>query len=205
MKNWETACQWQTTLTLQQAWRAQPEPDFLPATVRVGWTDEALVVLADLSDADIHNPVTQFNEPAFQHGDAFEIFLRPDGQDAYFEFHVTPDNCVLQLRFPSVQLVREQRAKPAGLVIDHFKIAPQRIATQTRVSPERQLWQVLATVPYALVVEGEPMQPGHSWLMAFARYDYTRGRKVPVLSSTAAHRVVDFHRPEDWTRITWTK
>ena len=38
---------------LQQAWRIEPEPGFAPAAVRVGWRNNALLLLAELNDADI--------------------------------------------------------------------------------------------------------------------------------------------------------
>ncbi len=88
-------------VAMQQAWLAVPDELFLPACVRVAWNDASLFVHAVLQDADVFNPVDEFNTPSFNAGDVFEIFLRPEQQDAYFEFHVNPNNSLLQLRIPS--------------------------------------------------------------------------------------------------------
>src|SRR4051794_21611349 len=87
-------------LPFKQAWRPNPEPLFVPGKVRCGVVGMSLAVLAEFRDHDVFNPVTHFNVPAFPHGDVFEIFLQPVGQDAYYEFHVTPGGTLLQLRWP---------------------------------------------------------------------------------------------------------
>ena len=66
----------------QQAWRADPEPEFRPMRVKVGWTREALYIYAELEDLDIFNPEKRFNAPSFQSGDVFEVFLRPINQES---------------------------------------------------------------------------------------------------------------------------
>lgn len=81
-----------TPVYLGQHWLPQPEAGFLPTRVRTAWTDNALLVLAELDDTGIFNPSREFNAPAFKMGDVFEIFLRPIDQQAYYEFHIGPDN-----------------------------------------------------------------------------------------------------------------
>jgi len=54
-----------TPVYLGQHWLPQPEAGFLPARVRTAWTDNALLVLAELDDAGIFNPSREFNAPAF--------------------------------------------------------------------------------------------------------------------------------------------
>ena len=188
--------------TMQQAWLAQPEPDLLPARVRLGWSQTALVVDAELSDRDIFNPVKEFNQIAYTEGDVFEIFLRPEGQEPYYEFHITPDNQLLQLRFPNALAVRQPLV---GATMDAklaaFKVWHARSASRVTVDAGAQRWTVSATIPFALVVETGEMKPGTRWLCSFCRYDYTRGRRAPVLSSTSPHAKCDFHRQQDWRPI----
>ncbi|MCX7915927.1 MAG: hypothetical protein N3A53_06450, partial [Verrucomicrobiae bacterium] len=94
---------------LQQGWRDQPEPRFRPGTVRVASHCSHLVVAAELVDDDIFNPITKFNEAAFPHGDVFEMFFRPEWQEAYYELHVSPVNQLFQLRIPSATHFRMAR------------------------------------------------------------------------------------------------
>lgn len=190
--------------SMQQAWLAQPEPDLLPARVRVGWTRTALVVEAELPDRDIFNPVTEFNQAAFNAGDVFEIFLRPEGQTPYFEFHITPDNQLLQLRFADAQQVRQ--LPPAGTLDERLapvKIWKSRITSAVRVEAGAQRWLVSAAIPFAMVVETGEMQPGAWWFCSFSRYDHTRGRAEPVLSSTSPHAKCNFHRQQEWRPVVF--
>jgi hypothetical protein len=176
--------------TMRQAWLATPQERFLPSTVRCVRSETTLWVLADLQDLDIHNPITEFNAPAFATGDAFEMFFRPPRQEAYYEFHVSPLNQLFQLRIP-----RQNRPAEAQ------KIAEYRIESRVRLMPERNRWEVLAGIPFARVAEAGPVRDGDRWLFSFSRYDYTRGHEGPVLSSTSPHSVAGFHTQEDWGQL----
>jgi hypothetical protein len=189
-------------LTLRQAWRTEPETDLQPGLVRVGWTRDAMAVEAELTDLDIFNPVSEFNQVAYTLGDVFEVFLRPEGQDAYFEIHVTPQNQVLQLRFPDAAAVR--KPKPGDTQDERlapYKVWQPRITSQTRVDAPARKWFVTAAIPFAMVVESREMKTGRRWFCSFCRYDYTRGRAKPVLSSTSPHAECNFHRQQEWLPI----
>jgi len=103
------------TVELRQGWYRETEPFFRPGRVRTGWTRTTLIVAAELEDADIFNPTTAFNDPAFTTGDVFEIFLRPETQEAYYEFHISPHNQQFQLRIPSG--VAFQLARGSGSIV----------------------------------------------------------------------------------------
>ena len=187
-----------------QAWRQEPEADLLPARVRVGWSRDAMVVEAELSDRDIFNPVTEFNQAAFNNGDVFEIFLRPEAQEPYFEFHITPSNQLFQLRFADAQKIRQ--LPPTGTLDERLaalKIWKTRITSTVRVDTAAQKWFVSATIPFAMVVETGALQPGSRWFCSFCRYDHTRGKSAPVLSSTSPHAVCNFHRQQDWQPVVF--
>ena len=184
-------------IPLCQAWLAQPEPQFRSATVRTGWWDETLWVLAEIHDVDIFNPVVEFNADFFLSGDVFEIFLRPDPQDAYYEFHIGPANQKFQVRIPSGAAFRQP--PPHGR--RDWKVVTPLLQSWTRVDVARQRWQVMAAVPFAAVCESPAALAGREWWFSFCRYDYTRGGGTPCLSSTSPHRRVDFHRQEEWRRL----
>jgi len=183
----------------QQAWRNELEPGFRPMRVKTGWTRDALYVHAEIEDADIFNPEKQFNALSFTKGDVFEIFLRPCDQDAYFEFHVTPENQKLQLRFPSAAALAAPRAQP-GLPPEWF-ISHRVIESRVRVSTATQRWEVAVEIPFDLVCEMSQPRSDTRWLFSFSRYDYTRGQEHPVLSSTSPHKVLNFHRQEEWGEL----
>jgi hypothetical protein len=185
---------------LRQGWADQPSPDYRPARVRVGYTKGALILLAELEDADIFNPATELNEPSFLRGDVLEMFLRPVTQDAYYEFHVSPQNQKFQLRIPSAAAFQ----KPPPDNGESRKLWNPMFESRVRVLSEQQKWQVLAAVPFRSVEES--VAPGHEdvrWLFSFSRYDYTRGHEHPALSSTSPHPFASFHRQTEWGTLVF--
>jgi len=192
----ETAFQGAASCALKQTWLPAPEPVFRPAQVRTGWRPEALYVLADLEDADIFNPETRFNEPSFMVGDVFEMFLRPQEQDPYFEFHVTPRNQTFQLRIPRENAL--QSLPPGVWLPAEWMVRQPVIESRVCLPAGQEQWRVLAVIPFASVVERGTVEPGACWRFSFSRYDYTRGAAGPVLSSSSPHRKLSFHRQQEW-------
>ncbi len=190
--------------TMSQAWLPAPEPGLQRAVVRAGWKADALVVEAELGDLDPFNPAKAFNEVAYTKGDVFEIFVRPESQDAYFEFHITPENQVLQLRWADAGAIKRS---PQGASLED-SLAPAmvwqpRITSETRVDRSAAKWFVRAEIPFALVVEKGVMRPGTRWFVSFCRYDYTRGQEQPVLASISPHAKCSFHRQEEWPAVAF--
>lgn len=199
VKSWDTnvaALRDAQACPLNQGWLPAPQPEFRPASVRTGWAHDGLFVFAELEDVDIFNPITEFNAMAFQHGDVFEMFLRPADQSPYYEFHVSPQNQKLQLRFPSSDVFFTPRKEPS-LPADWF-VSSRVIESRVRVDAARNRWWVQALIPFDLVAEAGPVRAGSRWLFSFSRYDYTRGQDKPILSSTSPHQQVNFHRQQEW-------
>jgi hypothetical protein len=190
---------------LVRAWRSDPHPRFRPATARVGWRENALWVLAEIEDDDIFNAATTLNQRTWETGDAFEIFLCPEGQDAYYEFHVTPENQHLLLRFPDTEATpRIRAAGAAGAdMLKQYLLADVGLRSWTWVEPERGRWTALAAIDGASLAPAGNIRPGDAWGFSFCRYDYTRGEPEPVTSSTSPHQVADFHDQTAWGRLTF--
>jgi hypothetical protein len=73
----------------------------------------------------------------------------------------------------------------------------------TWVQPENRKWFVYAAIPDSVVCNQAPLKAGSCLHFSFSRYDYTRGRAEPVISSTSPHPVADFHRQQDWGELTF--
>ena len=170
---------------MQQAWLEAPEADFLAAEIRVGWTPTSLLVHADLPDRDIFTQATASNQRMWELGDVFEIFLQAADRSDYLELHVTPPNLRLQLHFPSA-------GKPATHLDDGA------FASWVKIDSENQRWTVHAEIPARLVSGRDSIQAEESWHFSFSRYDASRDRRPPVLSSTSPHRALNFHRIHEW-------
>jgi len=192
------------TWTYSQSWLPALETDFQPAAVHFTWLPDALHLTATLHDRDIYNPATRFNEVAYPLGDVFELFVRPDDQETYFEIHVTPHNQVMQLRWPRHvrQCTIPREGTDAERLAAYFVWTP-RVPSATRVDHAAQRWQVSLTLPFALIVERGVMTAGRPWFISCSRYDYTHGRERPVFSSTSPHALPDYHRLEEFRPLVY--
>jgi hypothetical protein len=161
--------------------------------VQIGWHDNRLLILATMYDVDVYTDATADNQRLWTLGDVFEMFLRDQAMEEYFELHTAPTGHRLQLRFPTAQTVQDLRAR-AGAI--ESLVWPGEML-HSLVRQNERGWQVLSTVDW-------PIQPmaGRRALVSFSRYDYTRNQK-PVLSSTSLHQVANFHRQEDWIPIVF--
>lgn len=177
---------------LAQAWKATVEADFQPGEVWMGIAGEELVVYAVLKDNQPANRAVQWNEPTWMTGDVLEMFFQAEGRDGYFEFHVTPENCRLQLFFPNRAAFLERRGhKP-------WVIAESRFESAARVNEARTEWEVAMRIPLALVLDQPRADGSRRFKYCFSRYDYQPGRKLPVMSATAKLIAPDFHNMAHW-------
>jgi hypothetical protein len=184
-----------TPLHFHQFWKQTPEDNFRSGEVRTGWSADGVWVYAVLEDEDINNEEETANAFFFLKGDVFEIFVRPENQDAYFEFHVGPANQQLQMRIPSAAAFANQKDGES----DGWKISEPLMSSWVQVDEENKRWKVLVFLPFARIVEGE--ETLQDWRISFSRYDYTRGNKRPILSSTSQHSILGFHRQHEWAKL----
>ena len=172
-----------------QPWLSQPEPAFAPGSVMVGLSGDELVIRAVLTDVHPMQDVFALNVPAFMQCDAFEIFLGPADEKAYYELHVTPSNSILQLFFDGTE---------AEKTLEERMVAEQLFTSKTSITPGG--WSVEARIPLKGLFPGDHPE----WLLSFGRYDYTPGRPKPVISTTSPHTVCSFHRKHEWRRVRLT-
>ena len=188
-----------------QSWLSIPEQKLRPGTVAVAHYKNDLIVYAELTDDDIFNPVKMNGVDAFTRGDVIEIFLQAEGEDNYLEHHITPDNYILQLRWPSVTVVKKLvEDTNAGKRVDYLNLYASHIPirSQTLAQSDLSLWRVLAVVPLDLLTSRPKNVIPRDWSFSFSRYDYTQGQKQPVLSSTSALKAPNFHELTSWGRLS---
>ncbi|MGN6642636.1 MAG: hypothetical protein ACTHKU_06515 [Verrucomicrobiota bacterium] len=179
---------------MRQAWLMEPESDFTPASVRTGWRGHSLLVFAELEDADICTRATAHNQRMWELGDVLEMFLTPEGAAGYVEFHVTPNNFRLQLKFADPATRRAQAEER----FDDLLLPDGVFHSRAWAQPEKGKWFVFAEIPAAVIGGEERLLAGNRWRFSFSRYDYIRGRSEPMISSTSPHAQPNFHRREEW-------
>ncbi len=178
-----------------QAWLDGLEKNFRGTEVRVGWREGAVLVFARLTDDCRFTGATADNQPLWELGDVFELFVKDAEKEEYFEFHITPRGHRLQLKFPNRLALTKLRAKEARL--SDFVVAEPIFHFQVRETPIG--WEVYAELPDALF--GWEKTEGHALLASFSRYDYDDAGGAPILSSTSAHKELNYHRQEEWRRL----
>lgn len=183
------------TLHLAQPWNDSPDPGFQPGKVQLSWTPTALQIEADLTDDHVFTAATGDNQKTWDLGDVFEIFIQPVGRRDYVELHVVPTNHRVHAQFPGPGLIASPN-EPL-LAFDQAIVDPAGFTSTATQTPKG--WKVTATIP-ASVLDVAKFTPGQRLRISFSRYDATPDQD-PVLSTTAAHPVIRFHRPEEWTEV----
>ncbi len=187
---------------MQQAWQDAPSENFAPAVVLVGWQHNVLQVYAELTDDDIFTQASGLNQRLWELGDSFEMFLRPEGQEAYFELQVAPNNHRLQLRYANSAAL--DRARKTGSIADAL-IPGDAFRSKVWIEDHGSRWCVLAEIPADLICGLRGALAGSIWRYSFSRYDYTRGQDKPVISSTSLHAEANFHRQQEWGRLEFRR
>ena len=186
----------------QQGWADKPSHDFRPAKAAAAWTGTSLIVYAELCDDDIFNDTgeEEFNRIAIGSGDVFEIFLRPAGQDSYYEIHVSPRNQKFQIRlpFPNCFQKLKQDFKSPDEMLESFKIWNPVVRSRVSIDRAARKWRVLAEIPFSMLVEKETVSAGLKWRFSFCRYDYTRPAMNPAYSSTSPHSAINYHLVDEY-------
>jgi hypothetical protein len=180
---------------LGQAWLEKEEADFAPGIVHAGWRGNSLLVFAKLVDSDIFNFTTEHNQKAWELGDSFEIFLQPAGHSAYVEFQITPNNRRVQLRFADADALERLRNNGST---ESVLMDGEAFHSRTWVQSAAQCWYVYAEIEAVNLGDVAGPLLGRQWHYSFSRYDYTKGRELPVISSTSPHAEPDFHRRQEW-------
>jgi hypothetical protein len=187
-------------LIFKQTWQNEPSPNFAGGSVKLLWEPDALVVFARMADADIISTNTTFNTPFFTGGDVFELFLRPEGQDAYLEIHVGPQNQKMQLKIDESKAfyARRNTWPPVEELIAPYKVEDPILESNTQILPSGDAWETVIRIPFSFLSDGVEVKHGTPLHGSFCRYDYTTGEKEPVYSSTSQLEKLDFHRQEFW-------
>jgi len=179
-----------------EVWVEAPSPNFRPAEARVLWHSDGLWILAKLEDEDIYNTATKLNDPTWEMGDVFEIFLVTPGSERYLEFHVTTGNVHLQIVWPDFQAISELRAK--GIRAVDYMVEEPLLTSWVDVDHENHRWTVLAKVNAEAITTHGPLTPGMVLKTSFSRYDRFQDREKIIFSSTSPHKKINYHIQSDW-------
>ena len=193
--SWDWAGQFGRALKLNYRLIRGAAPSFRDGSALVGWHKESLVVLATFTDDFITSKATDDFQRMWVLGDVFEAFVRDLAGEEYWEYHVSSNGHVLQLKFPYGADDGEPRRGPEP--VEHYYVPANPFRALTRTTSHG--WQILAEIPWPYPAALK----GREALVSFSRYDYGPEGTQPILSSTSPHPRANFHRQAEWTKIVF--
>jgi hypothetical protein len=186
-------------------WNGTPTPtgpDGKPRIVAyLTWDDDNLYFAARLSDTELRTNGVKRNDRLWE-GDVLEMFFKPDAdRPPYYEFQVNPKGLILELAFPERGVPFEKLAAlpPLGMTA-----AVTVDGTPDQPGDTDRGWTAEGKIPWSVFepTGGRP-QPGATWRFALCAFDYGPPGTDPLLSSSAPLTKPNFHRYEDYGRITF--
>ena len=87
--------------------------------------------------------------------------------------------------------------RPPGTPFQNYFVAEPLFSSETQIGSNG--WQVRADLPL-LPLCGSSTIPDQ-WSISFGRYDYTEGNSAPMISSTSAFTICNFHRRQEWSQM----
>ncbi|MBC2593256.1 hypothetical protein H5P28_03180 [Ruficoccus amylovorans] len=182
-------------LNLAQPWNNELDANFKPTIVELSWRSDALIVNAQLTDSDVMSAATADNQRMWELGDVFEAFLMIEGRDDYVELHVTPNHFRMHVAKPNVQGQLSPEADP--LAFEEMLVAP--VGFSSHVTRSENGWKVSMAIPPE-VLGLERFSEGLRLRGSFCRYDAASDHAL-ILSTSASHPVIAFHRPDEWAEL----
>ena len=177
-------------IPLTQSWLEESEERFQPGNASIAWNEGILTVCLDFKDDEVITTAEADQQRLWEHGDVAELFVQKVGEYAYDEYQVSPNGFTLALHYPDLSGVASVRSG-ARMIDDFFARNPfEATAVKTESG-----WRAQFRIPLSLT-------PGDRFRISCCRYDAAKGR-APIISSTSPHPVRDFHRPQEWTEITF--
>jgi len=178
---------------LRQPWQREPDAALRPSLVRLAWSPKALLVEAEITDDEVTTKATADNQKMWELGDVFEAFLQIEGNRDYVELHVTPNNKRMHLHLPGVG----GKASDGAVPVPFEQMLVRHVGFRSTATRTPTGWRVTMSIP-ASVFRVPVFHPGLALRVSFCRYD-AAATGEPVLSTTADHPVIAFHRPHEWT------
>jgi hypothetical protein len=175
-----------------------------PGEVKLLWDDNYLYVGAQLDDSDVVNEGTEDQTHLYKTGDLIEVFLKPAGENYYWEVYGTPNNKKSWFFFPSRgRIIFPACANylPPGLNV------AATIAGTFNNWRERDIgWTTEIAIPIKeLTVHGAKFDNSCNWTVLIARYNYSAYLEKPELSSYPQLSAVNFHLYEEYARLKLVK
>ncbi len=166
--------------------------------VHLAWDDQYLYVAFECDDSDVVAEAMLEGQHLYQYGDVCELFIKPDSQPWYWEFHVSPRAQQATFFWPS----HGRRLPSAMSSKSMLTVAAQVAGTLNNYHDKDRGWSAEMAVPWALihspnVSHDRPL----SWRILIGRYNYSAYLPDLEYSSLPQLTKVDFHQTECYVKM----
>lgn len=184
-------------LPFRQWWKGEEARPAEGGVARVGYDAHHLRFHVLMTDSDIFSRAERDNDKLWELGDVVEFFMKPGGgRDDYWEVHVSPNDFLMDLRFPS-----RDKFKSGEISWDEV-IAPSCGGVKNvLVSADENHWAVEFRMPWTAFGLANAPETKDVWSFAVCRYNYSTATDAPELSSTVKFLECHFHRIEDYAKL----
>lgn len=162
--------------------------------VRFAWDEAGLYVFAELEDSCIIAQNRQDEQLHYEHGDVFELFVKPANEAYYWEMYATPSGNKSTLFFPSDR---------SGIELDDFLHGHDFRALEVSVEETSKGWNAQMFVPAAqLSTLGAGWGNGTEWTVFCGRYNYnSEDLADPELSMVPPLSATNYHLTNEYARL----
>lgn len=163
--------------------------------VRFGWDETGLYVIAELEDSCIIAQNRRDEQLHYEHGDVFELFVKPLHESYYWEMYAVPSGNKSTLFFPSARTGREDPNV-------HLK-GHDFHSLEVSVEETAKGWSAQMFVPATqLTALGAGWGDGTVWTVFCGRYNYnTEDLADPELSMAPPLSATNYHLTDEYARL----
>jgi len=162
--------------------------------VRFGWDETGLYISADLEDSCIIVQNRQDEQLHYEHGDVFELFVKPLNEPYYWEMYAVPSGNKATLFFPRNR---------AGKGLNDFLHGHAFRSLEVSVEETDKGWNARMFVPAAqLTALGAGWGDGTDWTVFCGRYNYnSEDLADPELSMAPPLSATNYHLTDEYARL----
>jgi hypothetical protein len=173
-------------------------------SVKVLWDENYIYVAAEFEDSDVMNEGKEDQSHFYSTGDLIEVFLKPAGENYYWEIYGTPNNKKTWYFFPS----RGRIVFPACA-----SYLPKDLSVATSVDGTLNNWRdkdkgciiELAIPIKELTAYGAKLDNSANWTVMFGRYNYSAYLNKIELTAYPLLSNVNFHICEEYAKLRFEK
>ena len=162
--------------------------------VHFGWSETGLYVFAELEDSCIIAQNRRDEQLHYEHGDVFEVFVKPRDEPYYWEMYATPTGNKSTLFFP-----RDR----TGMELHDFLHGHDFRGLEVLVEETSKGWNAHLFIPASqLTALGAGWGDGTEWTVFCGRYNYnSEDLADPELSMAPPLSATNYHLSDEYALL----